>query len=663
MCGIAGLKILARKEAFLSKAGEGILKKMIWPLRHRGPDGFGFFWEKDTGLAHARLSIIDLESGWQPLSNEDGSIWIVFNGEIFNYVELRAHLEEKGHIFSTSSDTEVIVHLYEENGLEFPCQLNGQFAIAIFDARKKRLVLTRDRYGIRPLFYTIHNGTFFFASEIKSIFSADTQITRELDPQAVRDIFTFWSVFGDCTPFKGIKQLEPGHILFVDQNNEIKKHRYWKIPLGSKSGHKKNEKELCEELRQLLIDSVRIRLRADVPVGAYLSGGLDSSIITNIIYRYTSNPLKTFSVAFTDKNFDESQAQLLLANHLGTEHNVVSCSYEKIATYFKKAIWHCESPILRTAPIPLMILSALVQESGYKVVLTGEGADEIFGGYDIFKETKIRRFVASDPNSPCRPILFKALYPYLTLSPSKSISIAKRFFEIDADPEDEFYSHMPRWKTTGILCKFFEKDFISNTQESICGLRKKMASHLKQLDWFSRAQYIETTLLLSNYLLSSQGDRMAMANSIEGRFPYLDHRLSDFAGGLPMQMKMKVLDEKYILRKAFQQELPEAICKRKKQPYMAPDIISFFGENIPDYVEYYMSEETIKDYGIFKPSAVKRLVNKCKKNVEQGFRENMAFIGILSTQILYDSFISNFRVSLPDKLPKVRVARGEKCQR
>ncbi len=662
MCGIAGFKILGKAKGFPVKKGQKVLERMIWPLKHRGPDGFGFFLDKDKGLAHARLSIIDLEGGWQPISNEDDSIWVVFNGEIFNYVELRKELETQGHHFSTSSDTEVIVHLYEEKGLDFPVYLNGQFAIALLDLKKDRLILSRDRYGIRPLFYSRLNDRFFFASEIKSIFNADNALKREFDPQAIRDIFTFWSTHGERTPFKGVNQLKPGHLLVIDRNHEITVKNYWQIPLGLKAPFDEDEGELCKKLKGLLIDSVRIRLRADVPVGAYISGGLDSSIITNIIHRYTDSPLKTFSVSFTDKIYDESEEQRLLAEHLGTEHNVVSCSYKKIADLFPRAIWHCECPILRTAPVPLLMLSGLVKSTGYKVVLTGEGADEVFGGYDIFKETKIRLFVSRHPGSNCRPLLFKRLYPYLALSPSKSAAIARSFFETDADPNDPFYSHLPRWKTTSTLPKFLRNGFMDETSDSVSLLEGEIEKDLKRLDWFSRAQYLETTLLLSNYLLSSQGDRMAMANSIEGRFPYLDHNVADFAARLPMTMKMKVLDEKYILRKVFENELPQDITRRRKQPYMAPDILSFFGEEIPDYVEYYMSDETIRNYGIFKPKAVEKLVSKCRKNARQGFRENMAFVGILSTQILYDKFVSNFEIKTPSRLPNVKVVRRENCQ-
>ncbi len=588
MCGIAGFKILESDKSLSSEKATNILKRMIWPLKHRGPDGFGFFFERNTGLAHARLSIIDIEGGWQPISNEDDTLWVIFNGEIFNYIELRKELEQKGHIFSTSSDTEVILHLYEEKGLDFPSFLNGQFAIALFDTQKDRLILARDRFGIRPIYYTIANGCLYFASEVKAIFNGDPEIPRQLDPDSIWRIFTYWSVFGEHSPFEGIRQLEQGHILIIETDKPVKITKYWTIPLG-KELDGRNEDELCEDLKQLLIDSVRIRLRADVPVGAYLSGGLDSSIITNIIHRYTDSPLKTFSVTFSDRVYDESQEQELLAKHLGTQHNYISCTYEKIAESFPMALWHCESPILRTAPVPLLILSGLVKENDYKVVLTGEGADEIFGGYDIFKETKIRRFVAKNPDSPCRPLLFKRLYPYLALSPSKSASLAKRFFDTEADIHQLFYSHLPRWKTTSSLSQFFSKEFIKEIPSPGTDLEEKFKEELSKLDWFSRAQFLEIVILLSNYLLSSQGDRMAMANSIEGRFPYLDHRVADFAARLPAEMKMKVLDEKYILRKLFSKELPKDITKRKKQPYMAPDILSFFGGKIPDYVDYYMS--------------------------------------------------------------------------
>ncbi|BCO07657.1 asparagine synthetase B [Desulfolithobacter dissulfuricans] len=658
MCGIAGyFRVQDNKATFDLRS----LERMIWSLRHRGPDGFGFFQDQRTGLAHARLSIIDLEGGWQPIHNEDKTLWVVFNGEIFNYPELRQDLIARGHRFATDSDTEVIVHLYEEKGPDCLEDLNGQFAIALYDQKEQALFLARDRMGIRPLFYTRHDGHILFGSEIKALFSASPAIPRQLDPQVLREIFTFWSPAGRETVFQGVFQLEPGCWLRVDRNGETREEQYWDIPFSpaSCSLAGKEEHKLAGQLRELLVDSVRLRLRADVPVGAYLSGGLDSSAITSLIKHYTDNELQTFSVTFADKVYDEQAEQQQMAEFLGTHHQAIRCDYQTIARAFPDVIWHTETPILRTAPTPLYLLSSLVRENRYKVVLTGEGADEILGGYDIFKEAKIRAFIGSQPDSSCRPFLLRRLYPYLALSPARSAEYARKFFDTAAPVDDPFYAHRPRWKTTSGTQRFFSPELLAAADvDPVDKLGARWGKRLAGLDFFTRAQYLESKMLLGNYLLSSQGDRMAMAHSVEGRFPFLDHRVVELAATMSPQVKMKVLSEKNILKKAMADILPEAIVQRKKQPYMAPDIISFFGEESPAYLDEYLEPSRLRDSGLFQPAPVEKLVAKCRRKARQGFRENMAFVGILSTMILHHRFVENFSADTPETLPGTRILVG-----
>ena len=629
---------------------------MIWSLRHRGPDGFGFFQDRRAGLAHARLSIIDLEGGWQPITNEDKTLWIIFNGEIFNYPELRQQLISRGHRFSTRSDTEVIIHLFEEKGEDCLRELNGQFALAIYDQEQQTLFLARDRMGIRPLFYTVHDGRLIFGSEIKAVFVADpANIPREINNAVLKEIFTFWSPAGAETVFTGIKQLDPGCWLKIDRQGKIQTEQYWEIPFAAVEMSARNEQELAEQLRELLIDATQIRLRADVPVGAYLSGGLDSSTITSLIHHYTENKLKTFSVTFADAVYDEEAEQQQMAGYLGTDHNSVRCTYQDIAAAFPDVVYHTETPILRTAPTPLYILSSLVREQQYKVVLTGEGADEILGGYDIFKEAKVRAFIKAGQDSNCRPYLLKRLYPYLALSPSQSGEYANKFFAADASLADLFYGHRPRWKTTRGTHLFLREEIVRNTPDPEEKLQSRWQDKLAGLDFFSRSQFLESRLLLGNYLLSSQGDRMAMAHSVEGRYPFLDHRVVEFACTIPHRLRMKVLNEKNILKKAMQDLLPPAITRRSKQPYMAPDIASFFGKNRAEYVDSYMSRQSLEASGLFKPAAVAKLVEKCQKGARQGFKENMAFVGILSSQILYQKFVADFSVETPRQLSNTKV--------
>jgi asparagine synthase (glutamine-hydrolysing) len=429
MCGIAGFYQLNNRQ----RNNRRTLEQMIYPVMHRGPDGFGFFIRSTVGLAHARLSIIDLEGGWQPSNNEDSTSWIIFNGEIFNYPELRKGLINRGHKFTTHSDTEVILHLYEEKGVDCLTDLNGQIAFAIYDSNKQSLFLARDRMGIRPLFYTVYNGSFYFASEIKSLFSADSAIPRQVNPRVLSEIFTFWSPAGEDTFFSGVKQLSPGHFMVVTATGIVEPCRYWITPFCPDEPGMLSEQEYAEELRGLLIDSVRLRLGADVPVGAYLSGGLDSSAITSLVKNYTENSLKTFSVYFADKVYDETKEQKEMVAYLGTDHHQITCSYQDIAAVFPEVIWHTETPVLRTAPAPLFLLSKLVRDNQFKVVLTGEGADEILGGYDIFEEAKVRAFINSQPDSRFRSQLLKRLYPYLALSPTKSADYARKYFSTDAD--------------------------------------------------------------------------------------------------------------------------------------------------------------------------------------------------------------------------------------
>ena len=643
MCGIAG--ILDLKGGTVSP---NILKKMISTVHHRGPDDYGIYIDNSAGLGHARLSIIDVHSGRQPMCNEDGSIWITFNGEIFNYIELRDELEKRGHLFRTSSDTEVIVHLYEDFGTDCLTHLNGQFALGIWDRHKRGLFLARDRLGIRPLFYASINGCFYFASEIKSIFVTG-EVERRIDPVGLDQIFTLWCTVPPRTAFENIYELPPGHYLTIKDNN-LSVHKYWDIDFYNDDGAIDFE-DASERLKELLIDATRLQLRSDVPVGAYLSGGIDSSVTTALIRHFSSSTLQTFSVTFTDRDFDESQYQKEMSESLGTEHNEIRCSYSDIMENFPDVIWHTEKPILRTAPTPLFLLSGLVRSKNFKVVLTGEGADEILGGYDIFKETKIREFCARFPDSRYRPLLLKRLYPYLPAFQSQPQFYMEAFFNRGMiETDDIFFSHRPRWNTTSKIKLFFSEEIKENTRDSSPeeALLDSLPEGFHQWSPLSRAQYLEIKNLLPGYILSSQGDRVSMAHSVEGRFPFLDHRVVEFCATLPARYKIKGLNEKYILKRTMRSHLPERIVKRYKQPYLAPDSKSFFHNGkVPDYVDELLSEQCINRYGYFKPKAVKCLVNKCKKGGTTGFKDNMAFVGILSTQILHRRFIEDFKNDVP----------------
>lgn len=618
---------------------------MISAVRHRGPDGLRTRVSGGVGLAHARLSIIDLAGGWQPIPNEDRSVHVVFNGEIFNYIELRRDLERRGHRFATQSDTEVIVHLYEQHGDDFVRHLNGQFAIALHDARRHRLVIARDRVGIRPVFYTIVNRRFAAASEIKALFTLP-EVARQVDARALGEIFTYWSALPPHTAFAGVRQLPPGHLLTLDlaaTEPEPNIVRYWDWEFPEAIDERRSAAECAEELHALLVDAVRLQLRSDVPVGAYLSGGLDSSIITAIIKRYTDTPLRTFSLTFEDAEFDESVHQQHMVDHLGTEHTSIRAKRADIAAAFPQTIWHAETPIVRTAPTPLMLLSGHVRASGYSVVLTGEGADEVFGGYDLFKEARIRRFMARVPHSKYRASILQRLYPYLRNSPSSGRALAQAFFAQGLDQVDQpWFAHMPRMSTTGRIWKFFRPEVRAQLADfdPLEALRRTLPADIERWIPMGRDQYVEAHTLMSGYLLCSQGDRVAMANSIEGRFPFLDHRLIEFANRLPPAYKINGLTEKYLLKRAFRQELPPDIGRRTKQPYRAPDSASFFEGGTPvEYAAELLGHDRINDAGLFDARSVGKLFDKARAGRTIGFGDNMAFVGILSTMLLHDRFI------------------------
>jgi asparagine synthase (glutamine-hydrolysing) len=629
-----------------------LLERMIGTLAHRGPDGFGFHAAPGVGLAHARLSIIDLATGDQPIHNPRRDVWTVFNGEIFNYLELRAELEAAGHVFYTRSDTEVIVHLYDRYGDAFVERLNGQFAIALWDARRRRLLLVRDRTGIRPLFHVRAQGRTWFASEVKALLPVLPQCAV-LDPAGLVQSFTYWSPIEPQTVYRDVRSLPPGCLLAIEHDGRETLSRYWDWSFPPEEDtapgrQPRSPEHAAAELRELLVDAVRLQLRADVPVGAYLSGGLDSSGIVALIRGFTDTPVRTFSVAFEDGEFDESAYQQAMVRHLRTEHTTVLCTRRDIGEAFPRFVRHAEAPVLRTASVPLMLLSGSVRAHGYKVVLTGEGADEVFGGYDLFKEAKVRRFWARQPGSRLRPKLLERLYGYLPNSPVRNPAFAQSFFGQGMEHIDRpVFAHMPRWATSQRALAFLSPELRAEFAgwDAPTHYERTLPPGIGRWSGLARDQYVEAKSLLAGYLLSSQGDRVAMANSIEGRFPYLDHRVVEFASRLPASWKIRGMTEKWLLRRALagpvsgtgQALLPADIARRTKQPYRAPDSRSFFFDGRPlDYVAELMGQDRLRESGLFDPQAVGRLFEKCRAGRATGFADNQAFVGVLSTMLVHD---------------------------
>jgi asparagine synthase (glutamine-hydrolysing) len=425
------------------------------------------------------------------------------------------------------------------------------------------------------------------------------------------------------------------------------------------AGDCRTEEDCAERLRELLVDATRLRLRSDVPVGAYLSGGIDSTVTTALIRRFTDTPLKTFSVTFEDPEYDESRYQQEAVRHLGTEHQGVPAPCEEIGREFPRVVWHAEKPMIRTAPVPLYILSGLVRRSGYKVVLTGEGSDEILGGYDIFKEAKIRRFWGRQPGSRWRPLLLKRLYPWMQNLQAQSGAYLQAFFHVGAeDLGNPFFSHLPRWELTSRIKMFFSPEVKEalRSYDALVEFEQSLPEGYAGWDPLCQAQYLETTCLLPGYILSTQGDRVAMGHSVEGRYPFLDHRVVEFAASLPPRFKMKGLNEKYILKKAAADLIPDSIRERPKQPYRAPDAKSFFdperGAARFEYVREMLSRRRLEESGLFHPPAVEKFVDKAAKGQAVGVRDNMALVGILSTQLVMQQFIHHFRGTGTDGYPE-----------
>jgi len=633
MCGIAG--IVGLHPGFAPS--EEALRAMVRALHHRGPDDSGIAVSGPAGLAHTRLAIIDPAGGAQPMSLPDQDVVLVFNGEIYNYVELREELTKAGRVFRTKSDTEVVLHALAEWGEDALRRFNGQWAIAFWDGTKRKLLLTRDRVGIHPLYYAEPAGRVVFGSEVKAIFAADPSLRAGLDPIGLDQTFTFWAAIAPRTVFRGISELPPGHVRIYEPGS-VREHAYYVHDFTKRFRGTIEDAEAA--VREALEKATSLRmLRADVPVGCYLSGGLDSSLVSALGLRAKGERFHTFSLRFADDEFDETRYQQLVAQALGTEHHEVVVTREDIARVFTRVVRHTERPILRTAPAPLLLLSKLVSDLGTKVVLTGEGADEFFGGYDLFREGVVRRFWGKNPSSTIRPRLLQKLYPYLARSPVAQREMAVQFFGRDlASYRKPGFAHGTRWTTTHALKRMVSPEFrppagTDVTQDLLASLPAELAG------WspLAQDQFIEITTLLGPYLLGSQGDRMLMASSVEGRFPFLDPDVIDLANSLPDSYKLRVLDEKHILKRVAAPLLPPEIVSRKKQPYRAPDAMSFLGADASAEMDELLSAEAVAKNGVLNPAGVQALWKKCKANAGGGAfsnTDNMALVAAISTQLL-----------------------------
>ena len=620
MCGLAGF-IDMRGER---KPDRELLVRMTDKLVHRGPDSAGYFVDHSVALGFRRLSIIDLESGDQPIYNEDGSVVLLCNGEIFNHVELRKTLVQKGHHFRTRSDVEVLLHLYEEHGVDFLDKINGQFAFVIYDRKNRRLFLARDHFGINPLYYTTVNGSFIFASEIKAILE-HPQAPREVDLTGLDQILSFPGLVSPRTMFKGIHSLKSGHYILVE-NGAVSVREYWDLdypPLGA-GLISKSENEYVDELKELLTRSVRYRLQSDVPVGFYLSGGLDSSLIGALINQVGPDTRRhSFSIGFTDADISEIKHQRLMAQFTRSIHNEIIFDWSEIVERLSQMIYHSECPVRESYNTCSLALSAAARNAGVKVVLTGEGADELFAGYvgyrfDSFRDRESKSYVLETMlEDELREKLwgdrdFFYEKNHLAVREVKQTLYSRRVNELY--PEFDCFKH-------GLINK--ER------------LRGRHPLHQRS--------YLDFKLRLSDHLISDHGDRMALANSVEGRYPFLDIDLVEFSTRIPPELKLHNYIEKYILKRVAGDLLPREIVQREKFGFHAPGssyLLQHGGEWINDMV----SHERIKRQGYFNPDVIDRLR---AEYTQSDFKLNLPFDDDLLIIVLtFGIFLDTF--NLPD---------------
>ena len=555
-----------------------VLEKMLSVQRHRGPDGSDALLRDGIALGFNRLSFIDLEGGMQPLQNEDGTVAMVCNGEIFNYRELRRQLEDKGHTFRTKTDTEVIVHLYEECGADFPNRLNGQFAIALYDGRTRELFLVRDHIGVAPLFYTVQDGKILFASEIKGILEVPG-VPRKLNLKAVDQLMNFPGVVSPTTFFQDIFSLRAGHMLRVTAEG-VRDAEYWDLQYREDL-EDKGEAYYVERLRALLKDAIARRLVADVPVGFYISGGLDSSVVACYIGKYLLNSYYSFSAEMDSGELDESRFQKIVRDRVNSQHYSVKISEEELWKYLGDVIYHAESAVKESYDVAAYLLSGLVHQSPAKAVLTGQGSDEFFCGYvgymvDLFRNMQ-KDQMSMEERRVNAQLWGDPFFRY------------ERNHPAIREIHKKVYSEAVRG----------ELDRFSALAESPINVER-----VRGLSTQKRRSYIDYKLRLSDHLLGEHGDRMIFSHSVEGRHPFLDRELIDFVTEIPDKYKLKGTNEKYIVKKAAEGIVPDEILKRKKFPFQAPGMSAMVKRSGGGE---FLSRDLIVKYGVFDPDYVEEM--------------------------------------------------------
>lgn len=609
MCGICG-KFLFDREAFVP---ELLVKDMADAITHRGPDDEGFYISGQIGLGFRRLSIIDLSGGHQPLSNEDETIWVVFNGEIYNYQTLRLELIAKGHAFKTKSDTEVIVHLYEEYGTDCVQQLRGMFAFAIWDARERALFLARDRVGIKPLYYFVGKRFLAFGSEVKAIL-ADPAIPREVDPELIDRFLTYHYMPGRQTLLRNLFKLEPGHTLLA-KNGKFEVRPYWDLEFSG-SDLQQSTHDFEEQLLELLEETVQLHMISDVPVGFLLSGGLDSTAMLSFAAQKTDTPISTFTIGFSsDSVVDERPFARLAAERYGSKHYELSISPADFAAFLPSYVWHMEEPVCEPPAIALYYISKLASQH-VKVLISGEGGDEAFAGYENYRNL----FWFEHMKAALGPLQRPVGWGMASLGRMLHSRVLTKYgARMDVAFEEYYLSR------TSSPFEFFSRERLNLYSEAMAGrvdanrsvdITRQYLSRAENYSLLNKMLYVDTKTWLPDELLI-KADKMTMANSVELRVPLLDHKVLEFAARLPRKQKIRRSTMKYLVKKALRGRVPEAILARRKAGFPVPYQI-WLRSNLQDWVGEILLDGRTLSRGYFRKGAVEKIINLNLKGADYG---------------------------------------------
>ena len=604
MCGINGIALSTRSGRSLDR---DVLVRMRDVITHRGPDDAGMFIDGRVGLGHRRLSIVDVAAGHQPMTNEDGSLQITYNGEIYNHADYRAELEERGHVYRTHCDTETILHLYEDHGPRCVDYLRGMFAFAIWDSRKRELLIARDRLGVKPLYFAhTDDGSLYFASEIKALFQTGA-VKPELNFKALPDYLANHAPSGEDTLYRGVKRLLPGHLL-VWRDGEIEITKYWDVSFVKVVDDGRSDRDYIAEWSELFRTSVRLRLMADVPLGMFLSGGIDSSAIAAVMSGMVDEQIKTFSVAFAEREANELAYARLVAEAYNTNHHEVVVSPEEFFQALPKLVWHEDEPLAHPSSVALYFVSLLASQH-VKVVLTGEGSDELLAGYGRYRKTILNLSAGKFYRSFTPAILRDAVRGSVSGLPASRVrqKLMRSFLSVTPDIESIYFDNFavfPLSMQSELLAREAREQV--GPLDPYAGVRKALQETDAE-SLLDRLLYADIKTYLHELLMKQ--DQMSMATSVESRVPFLDHKLVEFTCSLPERLKLRGGTTKYILREAMKGVLPEAILSRSKMGFPVP-IAAWFRGAYKSVIDEYVLSDRARSRGIFNADFVKSIVER-----------------------------------------------------